>query len=98
MKNEYGNVYLPYTIEKKYQNAKYEWALQYVFPATKISTDPRSGIQRRHHLYDTIFQKAVKQAIKIRELLNRQVVILTDILLRSICLNQDMTSEQYKNY
>lgn len=64
LKNGYGNVYLPYAIEKKYPNAKYEWGWQYVFPATKISTDPRSGIQRRHHLYDTVIQKAVKQAIK----------------------------------
>ena len=35
------------------------------FPATKISTDPRTGIQRRHHLYDTVMQKAVKQAIRM---------------------------------
>jgi len=64
LKNGYGNVYLPYAIERKYPNAKYEWGWQYVFPATKISTDPRSGIQRRHHLYDTVIQKAVKQAIR----------------------------------
>jgi len=64
LKNGFGTVYLPYAIERKYINAKYEWAWQYVFPATKISTDPRSGIQRRHHLYDTVIQKAVKQAIR----------------------------------
>jgi len=64
LRNGYGSVYLPYAIERKYPNAKYEWAWQYVFPATKISTDPRSGIQRRHHLYDTVIQKAVKQAIR----------------------------------
>ena len=38
--------------------------MQYVFPATKISTAPRSEIQRIHHLYDTVIQKAVTQAIK----------------------------------
>lgn len=37
--------------------------ISYVFPATRISTDPRSGIKRRHHLYDTVIQKAVKQAM-----------------------------------
>lgn len=62
--NGYGSVYLPYAIERKYPNAKYEWGWQYVFPATKISTDPTSGIQRRHHLYDTVIQKAVKQAVR----------------------------------
>ena len=37
--------------------------IYYVFPATRVSTDSKSGIQRRHHLYDTVIQKAVKQAI-----------------------------------
>jgi integrase len=64
LQNGYGTVYLPYAIERKYSNAKYDWGWQYVFPATKISTDPRTGIQRRHHLYDTVIQKAVKQAIR----------------------------------
>jgi len=34
------------------------------FPATKISIDPRTCIKRRRHLYDTVIQKAVKQAIR----------------------------------
>ena len=64
MKNGFGTVYLPYAIQRKYPNAKFEWNWQYIFPATKISTDPISGVQRRHHLYDTVIQKAVKQAIR----------------------------------
>ena len=64
LKNGYGTVYLPYAIERKYSNAKYDWGWQYVFPASRISTDPRSGIQRRHHLHDTVIQKAVKQSIR----------------------------------
>jgi integrase len=64
LKNDFGSLYLPYAIERKYPNPKYEWGWQYVFPATIISTDPRSGIQRRHHLDDTVIQKAVKQAIR----------------------------------
>ena len=35
-----------------------------MFSATRISTDPVSGVSRRHHLYDTVIQKAVKQAIR----------------------------------
>lgn len=57
-------VYLPYALERKYPNANKEWGWQYVFPATKISTDPRTGIRRRHHIYETVLQKAVKQAIR----------------------------------
>jgi len=50
---------------KKYPNAKHDWHWQYVFPAKQISTDPRTGAQRRHHLHDTVMQKAVKQAIRL---------------------------------
>ncbi len=64
LKNGFGSVYLLNAIERKYPNAKYEWGWQYVFPASRISTDPKSGIARRHHLYDTVIQKAVKQAIR----------------------------------
>lgn len=64
LKNGFGSVFLPYALERKYPNAEYEWGWQYVFPATRISTDPRSGIQRRHHLYDTVIQKAVKTGNK----------------------------------
>ena len=35
-----------------------------VFPATQISKDPRTGIQRRHHLHESVLQKAVKKAIR----------------------------------
>lgn len=63
LNNGYGSAYLLYVIEREYTNAKDEWGWRYVFSATRISTDLRSGIQRRHHLYDTVIQKAVKQAI-----------------------------------
>ncbi len=60
----YGTVYLPYALAKKYPNANKEWGWQYVFPAARISTDPRSGVKQRHHLNDSTVQKAVKAAIK----------------------------------
>ncbi len=60
LKVGFGMVYLPYALEKIYPNANKEWAWQYVFLATKISTDPRTSIRRRHHIYETVLQKAVK--------------------------------------
>lgn len=60
--NGFGSVYLPNALERKYPNAKYEWIWQYVFPATKISKDPRTGIERRHHIHESSLQKAVKRA------------------------------------
>jgi integron integrase len=58
----YGSVELPYALANKYRNAQYEWDWQYVFPASDYSTDPRSGVVRRHHLYETSVQKQIRHA------------------------------------
>jgi integron integrase len=60
----YGEVYLPYAFARKDANAGKSWSWQYVFPAVKRSLDPRSGIERRHHVSETVLQKAVKEAIR----------------------------------
>jgi integron integrase len=59
----YGEVFLPYALARKYPNAPKEWGWQYVFPAASRSIDPRSGIERRHHLSDQAVQKAMKKAM-----------------------------------
>lgn len=59
----YGEVYLPYALERKYANAASEFAWQYVFPARQRSVDPRSGVIRRHHIGERSLQRAVKRAI-----------------------------------
>lgn len=64
LKEGFGRVYLPYALEQKYPNAAAEWGWQYVFPASKRSIDPRTGIERRHHLDESVLQRAVKQAIR----------------------------------
>jgi integron integrase len=64
LKNGYDSVYLPYALERKYRNAGKEVGWKFVFPATQISTDPMTGVQRRHHIYETVLQKAVKKAIQ----------------------------------
>lgn len=58
-----GAVFLPYALARKYPNAETDWAWQYVFPAHKLSTDPRSGLKRRHHFCERILQRAVKEAV-----------------------------------
>ena len=60
--NGYGTVEMPYALARKYPNAEREWMWQYVFPAQKPSVDPRSGIIRRHHLDESVLQKAVRRA------------------------------------
>ena len=44
----FGQVYLPYALDRKYPNASREWGWQYVFPSDRLSTDPRTGLKRRH--------------------------------------------------
>lgn len=62
--NGFGAVYLPEALARKYPSAPREWAWQFVFPARHISTDPRSGITRRHHVYEQGFQRAIKRAVR----------------------------------
>lgn len=59
-----GDVYLPDALARKYPNAPWEWAWQYVFPAAGLSVDPRSGSVRRHHLDEKRVQRAFKRAVK----------------------------------
>ncbi len=60
----YGSVDLPFALERKYPDAEREWIWQYVFPAERLSQDPRTGITRRHHLHESGVQRAIKQAVQ----------------------------------
>lgn len=59
-----GWVELPGGLDRKYPNAGREWAWQWVFPATRHYIEPSTGKKRRHHLHETVVQKAVKQAVR----------------------------------
>jgi len=58
----FGEVFLPFALAKKYPKAARDWRWQYVFPSSKLSADPRSGVIRRHHVDESGLQKAVKLA------------------------------------
>ena len=58
----YGEVYMPYALERKYPRAAKEFGWQYVFPSKKLSKDPRSGKICRHRVLESGLQKAVKLA------------------------------------
>jgi integron integrase len=62
--NGYGEVELPFALERKYPAAPFEWKWQYIFSAAQFSTDPRSGHVRRHHIFETSIQRAVKNAAR----------------------------------
>lgn len=58
-----GGVFMPDALDRKYPRAGSSWTWFWVFPQAEHSTDPRSGVVRRHHLYDQTFQRAFKRAV-----------------------------------
>jgi len=69
---EVPGVYIWPALARKYPKAASEWIWQYVFPAKSLSVDPRSGTVRRHHINETLVQKAIKEAAS-RAGINRKV-------------------------
>jgi integron integrase len=59
-----AEVYLPDALTRKYPTAATEWAWQYIFPSGSYSIDPRSGVERRHHLDEKLLQRAMKNAVQ----------------------------------
>lgn len=64
----YGQVHLPFALERKSPNASRDWGWQYVFPSDRLSPDPRSGLIRRHHIDESNLQRAVKAAAQLARL------------------------------
>jgi integron integrase len=59
-----GSVELPDALSYKYPAASREWAWQWVFPAKRFYRDRVTGDYRRHHLHETVLQRAVKEAVR----------------------------------
>ena len=59
-----GWVELPDALARKYPNAGREWPWQWVFPATRFYTDTVTEQRRRHHLHETVLQRAVHRAVR----------------------------------
>ncbi len=55
---------LPGALIRKLPKADREWAWQYVFPATRPYREAESGIRRRHHLHETVIQRAMTEAVR----------------------------------
>ncbi len=57
-------VFMPDALMRKYPNAQREWVWQYVFSSSKLSQDPRTGVVRRHHIYEQSIGRTIKQAAR----------------------------------
>jgi site-specific recombinase XerD len=59
-----GSVALPDALAVKYASAAREWAWQWVFPASRPFVDRETGERRRHHLHESVLQRAIKDAVR----------------------------------
>ena len=58
-----GGVETPHALEQKYPKVGYTWAWFWLFQSPTLSIDPRTGVERRHHLYEDRVQRALKKAV-----------------------------------
>ena len=66
-----GDVFLPDAFERKSPEAARSWIWQYVFPSGKLSIDPRSGDQRRHHYHEGTVMREFTAAVRRAKLEKR---------------------------
>jgi len=64
LKAGYDSIFMPFALGRKYPNAGRDFGWCFVFPSNHISKDPQSGILRRHHIHESILQKAIRMAIR----------------------------------
>jgi integron integrase len=65
LKNGAGSVELPFALARKSPRAAWQWAWQWVFPATRLHVDRETGHRRRHHLHESVVQRAIKEAVRV---------------------------------
>lgn len=66
-----AGVFLPGSLDKKYQNAAKEFAWQWFFPAKALTYVPEAKEFRRYHLHQTHVQKAIKKAVRKAQIAKR---------------------------
>ena len=55
----------PHALEAKYPKVGQTWGWFWMFPSPTLSVDPRSGVERRHHLFEERLQRALKKAVPL---------------------------------
>jgi hypothetical protein len=87
----FGRVVLPFALDRKYPNAPTEWAWQFVFPASRVCTDPRWRPPTRFHLHESVVQKAWRTPHGRPASPNAWVHTPSGIRLRLTCSRTAMT-------
>lgn len=60
-----NGVEVPFALERKYPDIGKTWGWFWVFPSPTTSTDSRSRVERRHHIYEERLQRALKKACAV---------------------------------
>jgi integron integrase len=60
----FGDVELPDALARKYPRAACEWGWKFVFPSSRLSVDPSTGVIRRHHVYENFLIRGVKEGVR----------------------------------
>jgi integron integrase len=60
----WGRVKMPDALDRKYPNAPADWRWQWVFPEENRWKNTRTGEEGRHHVHETLLQRAVKEAVR----------------------------------
>jgi integron integrase len=92
-----GWVALPDALARKYPNAGKEWGWQWMFPATRQYVDATTGQRRRHHLHESVVQRAVKIAAARAGLTKPATCHTLRHHLPRICWRRAMTSARFRN-
>jgi integron integrase len=91
------SVELPSALARKYPNAAREWRWQWVFPATRIYVDSATGERRRHHLHESVLQRAVKEAVLRAGITKRTGPTRFGTASPPICWRPHTTSERCRS-
>lgn len=59
-----AGVEMPPALARKYRSAGSSWGWFWVFPSPTMSRDPRSGVVRRHHVFEETLQRTFKRAVR----------------------------------
>jgi len=71
LENGFGSVWLPHHLNKKYLSAGKETAWQYLFYMKKISVDPQTKKERRHHILEATLSRNIQNAVKKSQIYKR---------------------------
>jgi len=97
LESGFDGVSSPYALQRKYPNAAREWGWQWVFPASRLYVDRVTGAKKKHHLHESVLQKAVKDAVQKRGYPNRQCATVFAIRSPLTCLKTVTTFAQFRN-